>query len=85
MWFPLKLAQFLAMAQAYNDACDAYWEYRGDNDTNKALRRHAADQRLRYEGWLIGFLDGAGVTDYPNHQELAMRVVRDAFVIKDGE
>ena len=79
MEFPLKLAQFLAMAQEYNNACDAYWEYRGQSATSQAVRQIASENKLRYEGWLIGFLDGAGVTDYPQHQELAMRVVRAAF------
>lgn len=76
---PLKFAQFLAMAQAYVKAVEAYWEERGDDALSKALRKSAADRSFRYEGWLMGFLDGAGVEDYPTHQELAMRVVQDAF------
>lgn len=83
--FPLKLAQFLAMAQAYDEACDSYWEYQGDSELHVALRKSAREKKLRYEGWLIGFLDGAGVEEYPTHQELAMRVVREAFNQKEDQ
>lgn len=81
MQFPLKLAQFLAMAQVYNDACVQYWACRGDNLKN--MRKYYDNRRLRYEGWLIGFLDGVGGIDYPQHQELAMRIVREAFVVEE--
>lgn len=80
MLFPLKLAQFLAMAQAYNDAVDNWWKYREDNELHNAMRKTFGEKQLRYEGWLIGFLDGVGGIDYPQHQELAMRIVRNAFV-----
>lgn len=79
MNFPLKFAQFLAMAQGYNDAVEGYWKYRGDNELHMALRKDFHNKMYRYEGWLIGFLDGCGVEDYPQHQEIAMRVVLNAF------